>query len=160
MRNIVLMENITNRESAKSNKLTGVWKLKDAYLLNDTGRVPILGENPNGTLVFTKGLNFSVIVNNPDIANFVSGDRLNGTSSEYKIAMQNSLALYGTYRVDMQGDFLDQKIHGSTFSNWNGLSRGREILQLAVEGTQIIENMIIPDVGVVEIIWDKIEAYQ
>ena len=82
---------------------------------------------------------------------------MNGTEEENKVATQNSLALYGTYRVDEQGDFLEQKILGSTFPNWNGLSRGTEALQLKTEGDKILENMTIPDVGTVEIIWRRLE---
>jgi hypothetical protein len=152
-----IMENISNNKSVENNKLIGIWQLRDAYLTNETGRIPILGEHPGGMLILTAGLNFSVIVNNPDIGKFISGDRMNGTSEEYKLATQNSLALYGTYRVDRQGNFLDQKIHGSTFPNWNGLDRGTEALRLMVKENQIMENMIIPDIGTVEIIWDKIE---
>jgi hypothetical protein len=99
------MENNTNNRFVKNNKLVGTWKLKDANLINDTESIAILGATPGGILIFTSGLNFSVIVNNPESPSFVSGDRMSGTTEEYKLAMQNSLALYGTFRVDNQGDF-------------------------------------------------------
>jgi hypothetical protein len=151
------MENTSNNKSAKNNKLVGIWQLEEASLITDNGRVPILGQHPGGILILSAGLHFSVIVNNPDISKFASGDRMNGTEEENKVATQNSLALYGTYRVDEQGDFLEQKILGSTFPNWNGLSRGTEALQLKTEGGQILENLTIPDVGTVEIIWRRLE---
>lgn len=151
------MENNNTYALTANNKLVGVWSLETAFLYSEGIKIPILGDNPKGTLVLTEGLNFSVIVHNPAIEPFASGDRLNGTDKEYRDSIHNSLALYGTYRVDEQGDFWDQQIEGSTFPNWNGISRGRDVLQLKVEGDQILENMIIPQGGSVQIEWRRKE---
>ncbi|RYY24072.1 MAG: hypothetical protein EOP41_06085, partial [Sphingobacteriaceae bacterium] len=146
----------TNNKTS-NNKIAGVWKLLSAYLNTGTERIPILGANPSGLLILTPGMNFSVTVNNPDTKHFKSGDRMNGTPQENQLATQNSLALYGTYRTDELGEFLDQHIQGLSFPNWNGLSRGREVLRLTAEGNRITENIDIPGAGLVEIIWNRVE---
>jgi hypothetical protein len=151
------METDATNNTISNNKVAGVWKLFSAYLDTGTERIPVLGAHPSGMLILTVGLNFSVIVNNPDTEHFISGDRMSGTSQENQLATQNSLALYGTYRTDERGEFLDQYIQGSSFPNWNGLSRGREVLRLTIEGNCITENMDIPGAGLVEIIWNRIE---
>lgn len=141
----------------KKNKVVGSWKLISGYLDNHGTRIDILGPHPAGMVVFTEDLHFIVVINNPDIPKFAAGDRAKGTPEEYKTAAINSLGVYGTYTVDENGDFLEQRVIGSTFPNMNGSSRGRSELTEKVEGDRMLENLRIADGISVNIVWQRSE---
>ena len=60
----------------KKNNVVGNWNLISAYMNNHGNRIDILGPHPSGMVIFTEDLHFIVVLNNPDIPMFVSGDRL------------------------------------------------------------------------------------
>ncbi|GGA97730.1 lipocalin-like domain-containing protein [Puia dinghuensis] len=139
----------------KKNNVVGCWKLIAGYLDNHGKRIDILGPHPGGMIIFTEDFHFMVIVHNPDIPKFVSGDRSNGTPEEYKTAVTSSLGIYGTYTVDENGDFLGQQVLGSTFPNMNGTSRGRNEITEKVEGNKMVENLRIADGISINIVWQR-----
>ena len=139
----------------KKNNVAGCWNLISGYLDNHGSRIDILGAHPSGMLILTEDLHFMVIVNNPDIPKFVSGDRSNGTPEEYKTAVTNSLGAYGTYTIDENGDFLEEQVIGSTFQNMNGSSRGRNELTEKVDVNRMIENLKIADGIIANIVWQR-----
>ena len=141
--------------SMKKNHVVGCWNLISAYMDNHGTRLDILGAHPGGMVIFTEDLHFIVVINNPDIPKFVSGDRLKGTPEEYKTAVVNSLGVYGTYTIDGNGDFLEEHVLGSTFQNMNGIIRGRNEVTEKVDGNRMIENMKIADGVTVTIIWER-----
>jgi len=142
-------------KNMKKNNVVGCWNLISGHLDNHGKRIDILGPHPAGMLILTEDLHFTVIVHNPDIPKFASGDRANGTPEEYKTAVTNSLGVYGTYTVDENGDFLEQHAIGSTFQNMNGSSRGRNELTEKVEGNRMIENLKIADGVTITIVWQR-----
>jgi hypothetical protein len=144
-------------KNMKKNKVAGSWNLISAYMDNHGNRLDILGSHPSGMVIFTEDLHFIVVINNPDIPKFVSGDRLKGTPEEYKTAVANSLGVYGTYTIDENGDFLEQHVLGSTFQNMNGTSRGRNELTEKVDGNRMIENLKIADGISVNIVWQRVQ---
>src|SRR5882757_9915414 len=142
-------------KTMKKNNVAGTWKLISGYMDNHGKRIDVLGPNPSGMVIFTEDLHFMVIVHNPDIPKFASGDRANGTAEEYKTAVTNSLGVYGTYTIDEHGDFLEQHVIGSTFQNMNGSSRGRNELTEKVEGNRMTENLKIADGVTITIVWQR-----
>jgi len=142
-------------KNMKKNNVAGCWKLVSGYLENHGKRLDILGPHPGGMVIFTEDLHFIVVVNNPDIPKFVSGDRSNGTAEEYKTAVTSSLGVYGTYTIDENGDFLEQHVLGSTFQNMNGSSRGRNELTEKVDGNRMMENLQIADGVSINIVWQR-----
>jgi hypothetical protein len=141
--------------SMKKNNVVGSWKLISAYMDNHGTRLDILGLHPSGMLIFTEDLHFIVVINNPDIPKFVSGDRIKGTPEEYKTAVVNSLGVYGTYTIDENGDFLEEHVLGSTFQNMNGTSRGRNELTEKVDGNRMMENLKIADGINLNVVWQR-----
>jgi len=139
----------------KKNKVAGVWNLISGHLDNHGKQIDILGPHPGGMLILTEDLHFTVIVHNPDIPKFASGDRANGTPEEYKTAVMSSLGVYGTYTIDENGDFLEQHVIGSTFQNMNGSSRGPSELSEKVEGNRMTENLKIADGIAITIVWER-----
>ena len=141
--------------NGKKNNVAGCWRLISGTLDNHGKRIDFLGAHPGGMVIFTEDLHFMVIVNNPDIPKFASGDRANGTPEEYKTAVMSSLGLYGTYTIDENGEFLEQHVAGSTFPNFNGNSRGRNELTEKVDGDRLTENMKIADGVTITIVYDR-----
>lgn len=139
------------------NNIIGTWTLESAMLNSRQDKIPILGASPHGLLMFTEGLYFSVMVSNPEIPAFASGDRLSGSDEENRAVVQNSLALFGTYEVDSEGDFLRQHILSSSFPNWTGLDRGRDQLRLRRREDTLLETMPVGDGATVELVWRRIE---
>jgi hypothetical protein len=139
----------------KKNKVAGCWNLISGYLDNHGKHIDVLGPHPSGMLILTEDLRFTVIVHNPDIPKFASGDRANGTAEEYKTAVTSSLGVYGTYTIDEHGDFLEQHVIGSTWQNMNGSSRGRSELTEKVEGNRMSENLKIADGISVNLVWQR-----
>ena len=139
----------------KKNNVAGRWNLISAYMDNRGTPLNIFGSHPSGMLIFTEDLHFIVVINNPDIPKFVSGDRLKGTPEEYKAAVVNSLGVYGTYTTDENGDFLEEQVLGSTFQNMNGTSRGPEELTEKVDGNRMMENLKIADGISLNVVWER-----
>ena len=141
-------------ENGKKNNVVGSWNLMSCYLDNQGKQIDIFGLHPNGMVIFTEDFHFMVIVNNPDIPKFVSGDRATGTPEEYKTAVINSLGTYGTYTIDDNGDFLEQHVLGSTFQNMNGIHSGNQITR-KVEGNKMTENIKIADRVTIKLVWQR-----
>ena len=139
----------------KKNNVVGTWNLISGYLDDHGNRFDILGSHPNGMLIFTEDLRFIVVINNPDIPKFASGDRSNGTPEEYKTAVTNSLGVYGTYTLDENGDFLEEHILGSTFQNMNGATRGTDHISVKVDGNRMMESQKIADGVAVDLVWQR-----
>jgi hypothetical protein len=139
----------------KKNNVAGIWHLTSAYMDDHGTRINAFGSHPSGMLIFTEDLRFIVVINNPDIPKFASGDRLVGTSEEYKAAVVNSLAVYGTYTIDENGDFLEEHVVGSTFQNMNGTSRGRDELTERVDGSRMMETLKIADGISLNVVWQR-----
>ena len=146
----------TNKiKTMKKNNVVGTWTLVSGYLDNHGKHIDILGLHPAGMLIFTEDLHFTVIIHNPDIPKFASGDRANGTPEEYKTAVTNSLGVYGTYTVNESGDFLEEHILGSTFQNMNGATRGTDHIGVKVDGNRMMESQKIADGIAVSLVWQR-----
>ncbi len=141
----------------KKNNVLGTWSLVTGYLDNHGAHIDILGPHPAGMLVFTEDLHFIVIVHNPDIPKFASGDRANATPEEYKTAVTNSLGVCGSYTVDDNGEFGEEHVSGSTFQNMNGHTRGKNEISVKVEGDKLIEIQKIGDGIGVHLEWKRVQ---
>jgi hypothetical protein len=139
----------------RKNNVAGIWRLTSAYMDDHGTRINVFGFHPSGMLIFTEDLHFIVVINNPDIPKFVSGDRSNGTPEEYKTAVVNSLGVYGTYTIDENGDFVEEHVIGSTFPNMNGTSRGGNELTEKVDGDRILESLKIADGVNLNVVWHR-----
>ena len=144
-------------KNMKKNNVAGTWSLISGYLDNHGTHIDILGPHPGGMLIFTQDLHFIVVVHNPDIPKFASGDRANATSEEYKTAVTNSLGVYGTYTVDENGDFSEEHVLGSTFQNMNGHTRGKNEIAVKVESNRLMEIQKIADGIAVHLDWERVK---
>jgi hypothetical protein len=114
----------SSAETAKD--LVGTWK----YVVNETTRqdvskVDTYGKEPKGIVMFDAHGNFVLFIAKPDPMKFSSNSRLNGTPEEYKSAVHNSIAYYGTYKVDETANTITWSIDAATFPNWYGVTQQR-----------------------------------
>src|SRR5262249_29645798 len=111
---------------------------------------------PRGKLIFTSDMHFVELIHDPRISRFKSIQRGEGTDAENRAAMAGSIALYGRYTVDADGNFSGNTVEGSSFPNWIGDKRTTEVLTMAVDGNRMIENFQRPGGAKVTIVWERL----
>lgn len=138
------------------NNVVGTWRPVSAIVeMNGTKSFPY-GPDPRGKLIFTSDMHFVELLHDPRIPRFKSIQRGEGTDAENRAAMAGSIALYGRYTVDAEGDFSGNTVEGSSFPNWIGDRRTTEVLTMVVDGDQMIENFQRPGGAKVTIVWERL----
>lgn len=138
------------------NKVSGTWQMIAATVeVNGKTSLPY-GPEPRGKLVFTTDLHFVEFLHDPRIPRFKSSERGGGTDEENRAVMAGTLALYGRYTVDADGNFSGNTVEGSSFPNWIGDVRTTKELRMVVDGNRMIENFQRPGGAKVAIIWERV----
>lgn len=120
-------------ETAKD--LVGTWQFTVNETTNKDGsKFDTYGKDPKGIVMFDAGGHFSLFIAKPDPVKFASNNRLDGTPEEYKAAVHNAIAYYGTYKVDEKTKTISWSIDASTFPNWYGVTQDR---QFSVNGDEL-----------------------
>lgn len=137
------------------NKVIGTWRMTAATVeVSGTTSFPY-GPEPQGKLVFTSDLHFVEFLHDPRIPRFKSNERGGGTDEENRAVMAGTLALYGRYTVDADGNFSGNTVEGSSFPNWIGDIRTTNELTMMVDGNRMTENFQRPGGAKVMIIWER-----
>ena len=111
------------QQSSLKEKLVGTWILVSIYDEDERGEdVDPFGTTPQSQLVFDSYGHFSFQIFGSAVK-FASNDRKRGTALENGIAMQGSLAYFGTYSVDSAKLELALHIKRCLFPNWNDADR-------------------------------------
>lgn len=138
------------------NKVAGTWRMITAEVeVNGKTSLPY-GPKPLGKLVFTSDLHFVEFLYDPEIPRFKSNERGGGTDEENRAVLAGSLALYGRYTVDADGNFSGNVVEGSSFPNWIGDVRTTRELTMTVEGDRMTENFQRPGGARVTIVWERL----
>ena len=137
------------------NKVKGMWRAQTIRATLDGETVEPFGPHPTGLLCFHESMTFVELMSNPQVAKYASNDRAGGTAEEDKAAMVGNLALFGTYRIDSNGDFIGNTVEGCTFPNWIGDERSAEQLKEIVDGDTMTEVFQSGDVRV-DITWTRV----
>lgn len=137
------------------NKVAGTWRMSSATVEVDGATSFPYGPEPRGMLVFTCDMHFVEFIHDPRIPRFKSNERGGGTDEENRNVMASTLALYGQYTVDTDGNFSGNTVEGSSFPNWIGDVRTTNELTMAVEDNRMIENFQRPEGAKVTIIWKR-----
>lgn len=151
----LLLAAATSNAEQKPNKVAGTWNLIAATVENDGVTSYPYGPEPRGRLVFTPDLYFVEFLHDPRIPRFQSNQRGGGTDAENRAVMAGSLALYGRYTVDAQGDFSGNTVEGSSFPNWTGDVRTTQELRMEVEGERMIESFQRPGGAKVRLVFQR-----
>ncbi len=151
----LLLAAVSSHAEQKPNKVAGTWNLIAATVENDGVTSYPYGPEPRGRLVFTPDLYFVEFLHDPRIPRFQSNQRGGGTDAENRAVMAGSLALYGRYTVDAQGDFSGNTVEGSSFPNWTGDVRTTQELRMEVEGERMIESFQRPGGAKVRLVFQR-----
>lgn len=139
-----------------SNKVVGTWRIVSATVVGVDGTTSYpYGPEPKGMLVFTSDMHFVEFLHDPRIPRFKSNERGGGTDEENRAVMAGTLALYGRYTVDADGNFSGNTVEGSSFPNWIGDVRTTNELSMVVEGDRMTENFQRPGGAKVTIIFER-----
>ncbi len=138
------------------NKVGGTWRMAAATVeVNGKTLLPY-GPEPQGKLVFTTDMHFVEFMHDPRIPRFKSNERGGGTDAENRAVLAGSLALYGRYTVDAEGNFSGNTVEGSSFPNWIGDARTTKELRMEVEGNRMTEHFQRPGGAKVTIVWERL----
>lgn len=146
---------VTPAAAQTPNKVAGTWRMISATVEVNGSTLFPYGKEPQGMLVFTCDLHFVEFIHDPRIPRFKSNKRGSGTDEENRTVMASSLALYGQYTVDANGDFSGNTVEGSSFPNWIGDFRTTNELTMTVEDNRMVENFQRPEGAKVTIIWKR-----
>ncbi|TDN93361.1 lipocalin-like protein [Salegentibacter sp. 24] len=139
------------------NNVLGTWKpVKIVVEKNNIKTFPY-GPKPAGRLTFTKEMQFLEFIIDSRIPPFESEIRGEGTDEENRNLLNGSLALFGSYTVDEEGNFSGNQVEGSSFPNWVGNVRTTDELNLVVNGDTMTELFYRPSGAKVEIIWKRLK---
>jgi hypothetical protein len=105
--------------------LIGTWRLTSLTVLKSGSPVEILGEHPEGQLVFGEDGRYTLIAVRSNLPKLASGDRLSATAEESKRILQGSVAHFGTYVVDRTTRRIEFRIKKGNFPNWDGEIQAR-----------------------------------
>jgi hypothetical protein len=114
--------------------LIGTWKLTSLTVLKSGTPVEILGEHPEGQLVFGEDGRYILVAVRSILPKLASGDRLSATADESKQILQGSVAHFGAYVVDATTHRIEFHIRKGTFPNWDGETQARPFV---IEGDRL-----------------------
>ena len=99
------------------NFVIGMWRPETITATMGGKTMEPFGPKPTGLLCFHKSLYFVELMSDPNVPHFASDARENGTAEDDKAAVVGNLALFGTYTVDVEGNFTGNIVQGCTFPN-------------------------------------------
>jgi hypothetical protein len=106
--------------------LIGAWKLISFEIQQADGVVIYpLGENAQGSIIYTETGLVSAQVMCPGRPLFASGDMMQGTTEEIEANYKGFISYYGRYEFDSENGFVVHHVEGSLFSNWEGHTQKR-----------------------------------
>jgi hypothetical protein len=98
-------------------QLVGDWTLLSSYNERDGKKREPFGSKPNGYLHLGSNGRFAYLVFAKDAPAFAGKDRTKATPEEAAAVIHNTIAYYGTYKVNEKDGTLDWNIEKSTFPN-------------------------------------------
>jgi hypothetical protein len=134
--------------------LVGTWNLvTDVNTSADGRRVEPFGSAPKGMAIFDSDGRFAIVISRPDLAKFVSNNRMQGTPEENKAIVQGSIGFFGTYSV-VDGAVV-QHVEGGTWPGWIGTDQKRMITSFA--GDEQTWTTIASFGGTSELRWRRVK---
>src|SRR5574337_200972 len=82
-------------------QLVGAWTYVAVDTVRPDGtRSAMYGSSPQGMAIFDANGHYALLTARPDLPRFASGNRMDGTSEEYKAISQGSISHFGRYAVN------------------------------------------------------------
>jgi lipocalin-like protein len=118
-----------SQQKGLQKQLIGGWTLVSASNERDGKKVEQFGANPKGYMTFGEDGRFSYIVFRPGSPKIAANDRQKVTPTEAQAIVQNSIAYYGTYKLNEKDGSLEVNIEQSTFPN--NIGQGKRMVKVA-----------------------------
>ena len=112
----------------KSEDLSGIWTLVSSVTEKDGHKTDQFGAGAKGLMSLDAKGHFMLTIIAPDLPKFSSGNRATATSEESKAVVGGSIAMIGSYSVDLSTQTLVFNVESATFPNWNGTAQKRLIV--------------------------------
>ena len=122
---VLLVANTAHAQTAKD--LVGTWQIvSNVTTFPDGKKINGFGPHGTGIAIFESNGYFVSLNNNPDVPNFASNNRGQGTPEENKAVVLGNLDLFGTYSV--ADKVITFTVKGSSYPNWMGTDQKRTIV--------------------------------
>lgn len=102
-------------------EIQGNWVVASVVNEKDGKKTDVFGTDPMGSMILTPDGRFSIILMRSGLPKFAANNRVQGTAQENEAVVKGSVAYFGTYKVESEGErTVSLAIEGCTFPNWNG----------------------------------------
>lgn len=114
-----------------ANDVVGTWTLVSSINEMDGKKTEQFGPGAKGRLSLDAGGHFTLTIIGADLPKFASNNRATGTPEENKAVVSKSIALFGTYSLNLADKTLVLKIESATFPNWNATEQKRNLVTVS-----------------------------
>jgi len=108
--------------------VTGTWTLVSSVTEKDGTKSDQFGTGAKGMMTLDAQGHFMLTIIGPDLPKFDSGNRARATPEESRMVVAGSIAMIGTYSMDVTNKTLTFHVESATFPNWNGTTQNRLIV--------------------------------
>jgi hypothetical protein len=108
--------------------VTGTWTLVSSVAEKDGNKRDQFGAGAKGMMSLDAQGHFMLTIIGPDLPRFDSGNRARPTPEESRMVVAGSIAMMGTYSMDVTNKTLTFHVEAATFPNWNGTTQSRLIV--------------------------------
>jgi hypothetical protein len=108
--------------------VTGTWTLVSSVTEKGGTKSDQFGAGAKGMMSLDAQGHFMLTIIGPDLPKFDSGNRAKATPEESRIVVAGSIAMIGTYSMDVTNKTLTFHVETATFPNWNGTTQNRLIV--------------------------------
>ncbi|HYV64877.1 MAG TPA: lipocalin-like domain-containing protein [Myxococcales bacterium] len=105
--------------------LVGTWTMVSDTVDQNGTKVEPFGKTPLGSMTLTSDGHYFILITDPDVPKFATGNRTGGTAEENKAAMAGGIGYFGTYTVSEPDKTVYLRVVASTFPNWRGSDQKR-----------------------------------
>ncbi len=118
--------------------VVGTWTLVSSVTEKNGARTEQFGSGAKGMLSLDGHGTFMLTIIGAGLPKFASNNRANGTPEEIKAVVSKSIAMIGTYSVDLREKTLTFKVETATFPNWNATEQLRKLVTIGRDELQYV----------------------
>jgi hypothetical protein len=119
-------------------ELAGTWTLVSSVTEKGGEKTEQFGPGAKGMMSLDADGHFMLTIVGADLPRFASNNRATGTAEENQAVVRKSIAMIGTYSINLADKTLIFKVDSSTFPNWNGTTQKRSIIAASKEQLKYI----------------------
>ena len=114
--------------SQSANDVVGTWTLISSIVVQDGKEIDQFGPDAKGMMSLDAGGRFMLTIIGAGLPKFASNNRASGTPEESKAVVGRSIAVFGTYSINVADKIITFRLETATFPNWNGTEQKRSLV--------------------------------